>query len=299
MSFDIDRWSRQTLANNTGAVTLEDSSVVNGPALFTYESADDTIATIAGADYFADAAFDLAVGDIIIANGSDASNMLVVATVDRSTPSVTVTSFTTSGVVGTANIQDGAVTEAKLNASVAGDGLSGGGGTALSVNVDDSTIEIDTDTLRVKDDGITNAKLAEDTIKTTTVTVSTAELLALATTPKELVAAPGADKFIQFLGAQLVLDYNSVQYTESGDNLGIKYTDASGVQVSADIEMTGFIDQAADTITNAIPAADAIVAASGAVNQALVLDNLGSNFAAGNSPVDVIVSYKVLTAGLA
>ena len=39
-------------------------------------------------------------------------------------------------------------------------GLSGGAGTALAVNVDDSTIEINTDALRVKDAGITSAKLA-------------------------------------------------------------------------------------------------------------------------------------------
>lgn len=50
--------------------------------------------------------------------------------------------------------------ENKLTTSVAGDGLAGGNGTALSVNVDDSTIEINADTLRVKDSGITAAKIA-------------------------------------------------------------------------------------------------------------------------------------------
>jgi hypothetical protein len=48
---------------------------------------------------------------------------------------------------------------ANLDAAVAGDGLAGGAGTALSVNVDDSTIEIDSDTLRVKDGGIVEAKI--------------------------------------------------------------------------------------------------------------------------------------------
>ena len=47
-----------------------------------------------------------------------------------------------------------------LPATVAGDGLSGGGGSALSVNVDDSTIEINSDNLRVKDAGITASKIA-------------------------------------------------------------------------------------------------------------------------------------------
>ena len=131
-----------------------------------------------------------------------------------------------------------------------------------------------------------------------TVTVSTAELLALATTPKELVAAPGADKYIEFLGAQFILNYATTQYTEAGDNMGIKYTDASGVQVSSTVECTGFIDQAADTITSAIPVGDAIVAASAAVNKALVLDNLNANFAAGDSEMFVQIRYKIITAGL-
>jgi hypothetical protein len=61
---------------------------------------------------------------------------------------------------GQFTVPDGAVTSAKLNAGVAGSGLSGGAGTALAVNVDDSTIEINSDTLRLKDAGITSAKLA-------------------------------------------------------------------------------------------------------------------------------------------
>jgi len=146
--------------------------------------------------------------------------------------------------------------------------------------------------------GSIQADVDESYLQVDTVNIASGDVLTLATTPVELVAAPGADQFIEFVGAKFILDYNSVPYTEAGDNLGIKYTDDSGVQVSNTIETTGFIDQAADTITNAIPAADAIVAASGSVNQALVLDNLGSNFAAGDSPLTVIISYRVLTAGL-
>lgn len=52
--------------------------------------------------------------------------------------------------VTTGKLADAAVTSAKLASAVAGDGLAGGAGTALSVNVDDSTIEISSDTLQVK-----------------------------------------------------------------------------------------------------------------------------------------------------
>lgn len=69
-----------------------------------------------------------------------------------------------TGGISTANLADASVTAAKLASAVAGAGLTGGAGTALSVVVDDSTIEIDTDTLRVKDSGITTAKINDDAV---------------------------------------------------------------------------------------------------------------------------------------
>lgn len=54
----------------------------------------------------------------------------------------------------------GEVGVTQISTSIAGSGLSGGGGSALAVNVDASTIEINSDTLRLKDGGTTEAKLA-------------------------------------------------------------------------------------------------------------------------------------------
>ena len=64
----------------------------------------------------------------------------------------------------TAAIKAASVSEVELAASIAGDGLAGGAGSALSVNVDDSTLEINTDALRVKDLGITAGKIADDAV---------------------------------------------------------------------------------------------------------------------------------------
>jgi hypothetical protein len=47
----------------------------------------------------------------------------------------------------------------EISSSIAGGGLSGGNGTSLNVNVDDSSIEINNDTLRVKAGGVSNAML--------------------------------------------------------------------------------------------------------------------------------------------
>lgn len=85
------------------------------------------------------------------------------------------TPVTISTEVATAMIQDDAVTADKIAAAVAGNGLVGGAGAALSVNVDGSTLEINADALRVKDGGIVEAKLGAGA-------VTTAKLGALAVT---------------------------------------------------------------------------------------------------------------------
>jgi hypothetical protein len=271
----------------------------NVPKGWSYINTDDTLAEIEANGYFDDEAR-LDLNDSIRVTGSDGTSWLRVSQAPPSEVQVVVDTNAVSSLLD-GRLWVGNAANAATAVLMSGDATMSNTGAVTIANDAVETAMIADDnvtTAKIADDAVTNAKLAEDTIQTVTVTVSTAELLALATTPKELVAAPGADKFIQFLGAELVLDYATTQYTESGDNMGVKYENAAGVQVSEDIECTGFIDQAADTITNALPKKDAIVAASGAVNKALVLDNLGSNFAAGDSPVDVIVSYKVLTANL-
>ena len=57
-------------------------------------------------------------------------------------------------------VADAGITATQIATSVAGDGLAGGAGTPLSVGVDDSSIEITTDTLNVRALGVTNAMLA-------------------------------------------------------------------------------------------------------------------------------------------
>src|SRR3954462_11707948 len=88
-------------------------------------------------------------------------------------------------------------------------------------------------------------------INVATVTLTNAEIKALRATPKTLVAAPGAGKMLEFVSAQLKLVAGANVLTESTANLAVKYTDGSGAAVSQTIECTGFIDQAANTMTSA------------------------------------------------
>lgn len=138
------------------------------------------------------------------------------------------------------------------------------------------------------------------TIQRTRVTITNAQMLALRGTPKTLVAAPGAGYLLQFLGAQLIFNYTGA-YTETTDNMAVKYVDGSGAAVSETIEATGFVDATADTITNARPKLDAIIAAAGAANSALVLHNTGDGeWGGGNAANEVYVDvrYRVIPTGL-
>ena len=102
--------------------------------------------------------FTITAGDALSGGGSvslggTASLDVVAGTaIDVSADNVSVKyDDSTIGVNGSDQlyVKAGGITSTELNASVAGAGLSGGGGSALSVNVDGTTIEISGDTLQV------------------------------------------------------------------------------------------------------------------------------------------------------
>lgn len=148
-------------------------------------------------------------------------------------------------------------------------------------------------------EGAVTLSVDETYLRYATVSLTNAEVLALRATPKELVAAPGAGKLIEFISATLLFDYTTA-YTETADNLGIKFQNGSGVQVSDTIETTGFLDATADTITFARKGVDSIVAKTGAENKALVLHNVGDGeFGGGNAAnaLRVKVAYRIHATG--
>lgn len=136
--------------------------------------------------------------------------------------------------------------------------------------------------------------IGADGVAEATVTVSSAELLALNATPKTLIAAPGAGKVLVLDGAQRFwYDYNSVAYAgiAAGEDLAMKYTDASGV-IAAQVETTGFLDATADEHRIVYPLADA--AKEPVANSPIVLHMLTGEIITGNSPLKVRVRYRTL-----
>lgn len=128
------------------------------------------------------------------------------------------------------------------------------------------------------------------------VILSTAELLALFTTPKSLVAAQGAGTVVEFVSALLAYDYNSTVYTINGStNLQIKYTDGSGAEASSTRATTGFIDQGTDQLSLLEKIGGTVVPV---VNAALVLTCATANPTLGNSPINIRVTYRIHNTGL-
>lgn len=131
------------------------------------------------------------------------------------------------------------------------------------------------------------------------VALTNAQMLALRATPITLVAAPGAGKMIEFISAELFFD-RAGAYTETADNMAIKYADGSGTAVSETIEATGFVDAAGDVAIKVAPAASTVIAKASAENLPLVLHNTGDGeYGGGNAANEILVkvAYRVHSTG--
>lgn len=205
--------------------------------------------------------------------------------------SVGSTEYTNEGTSSSCDFNALTQTSGDITSVVAGAGLTGGATEgAATVNVGAGTgIDVNTDDIAIN----------ENYIRYAAVSLTNAEMLALRATPKELVAAPGAGKVLEFISATLLFDYTGA-YTETADNMAVRYENGSGVQASDDIEATGFVDATADTVTFARKKVDGIVAKTGCENKALVLHNTGDGeYGGGNASnaVRVKVAYRVHTTG--
>lgn len=146
-----------------------------------------------------------------------------------------------TGAVTELKIGANAVTAAKIAAAVAGNGLAGGGGTALSVNVDSSTIEISSDSLRVKDLGITEGKIAASAV--TSAKLGTDLTLSGATSFEEVFEKAN------IVAAQPVASNGATLTLTITDGAVYYYTTATAHNIVLDIVTTGLaVGQAATVL---------------------------------------------------
>ena len=117
--------------------------------------------------------------------------------------------------------------------------------------------------------------------------------------PVQLVAAPGANLFIELISAHVFYDFAAAAYdgVAAGEDLVISYTNAAGVEV-ARMETTGVLDAVADEhrlLYAQTPALGTATTIEPVENAALVAHILvGSPWAAaGDSPLIIEVYYRL------
>lgn len=266
--------------NSTPNPVLNPSgSQIKGASAYTYNTAEDALATVSGASYFNIAnpkttdygllTPKFAVGDLIWAHATD-GNVFLQVTAAGSTVTTTVYSTILDGSIVTADLANSAVTNAKLNADVAGTYITGGAGSALEI--------------------------ADVVSRSVTVTVSAAEIIAMYTTPKLLVAAGGANTMHILNNALLEVDYGTAQFT-GGGVVAIQYdstANGAGTDASADLAaatLNGYTADSVVMLAGEVPS----VASSTTVNKGLYLSNETGVFANGDSTVYVHLNYYTVT----
>lgn len=129
------------------------------------------------------------------------------------------------------------------------------------------------------------------------VAVSNAEMLDLADTPKELIAAPGAGKVIEIVSVSFYFDYVGAYTVTANDDLDICYGTEANVIMTA--EATGFVDATADTALFGNRVDNYAPAKTACDNAAVVLANNSTDFGGGNAgnEVTVKINYRIWTTG--
>ncbi len=133
-------------------------------------------------------------------------------------------------------------------------------------------------------------------LRTRRATITTGQLLALNATPISLVPAPGAGFTLIFEGAELYKPAGTAYGgIAAGEDVAIKYTDASGTAV-ATCEATGFLDQATAQVryVRAFTAASAVSDLTPVANAALVAHMLTGEITTGDSALRVRVFYRII-----
>lgn len=138
---------------------------------------------------------------------------------------------------------------------------------------------------------LATARLNEDVARTVQVTIPTASVLALFTTPYTLIAAPGAGKINLVDEITVKLVFNSIAYT-GANALEFRYTDGSGAKVSADVA-AAFINSASGT--NYVSVKGVVTSLTPVANAAVVAAVPTANPGAGNSALVVSIKYRVVT----
>jgi hypothetical protein len=126
--------------------------------------------------------------------------------------------------------------------------------------------------------------------QSTTLSLSAAQIIAMGTTPVEIVAAPGAGKAIIVDSVTFKMVRTATAFTGGGD-VEFRYTNAEGDKVTADV---------AEALVDTAGAATAFANVRGieasitpVANAAIVITNATAAFAAGTGTAVLTIEYHV------
>lgn len=139
--------------------------------------------------------------------------------------------------------------------------------------------------------GINTANVAVNLIQHVHVQLSSAQVLSLNTSAVQLIAAPGANKWINVMRWSTTMIYNTTTYV-SGGNINLFYdnthTTAAATQLSNSAYTPG-----SSTVASAVGIAAAQLGST-SLNQPVYIQCIASNPTTGNSPLDVDVWYSII-----
>jgi len=134
------------------------------------------------------------------------------------------------------------------------------------------------------------------------VTVTSAQLLALNLTPVQLIAAPITGYAIALQGAMFTkIAGTAYAGIAAGEDLAIRYTDASGAIV-AEVETTGFLDQATAQMRYVYPfvagATSPVFSVAPVAASPLMLHMLVGDITTGNTDLKIRLWYRIIPSAL-
>lgn len=291
------------MALSDRAVSLLLSAVGDPQVRDEIQAAVNAAATIEAAEIAAGAVANVAVAaDAAIAYSklaTLASGNMLVGSAGGVATSVAMSGDVTIGNTGVAAIGSGVIVNADVNGSAAiaysklaaltsANILVGSAGNVATVTAVTGDVTIgNTGVTAIGAAKITSAMMNDNLLHYSDTTISTAEVLALRTTPKTLVAAPGAGFCIVPMAAYATLDYNSIAYDNGTDTLDIKYTGGSALMSFA----TTLVEASAD-INSYVEMAEAARALT--ADTAIVAHCSSADPTSGNSAIKIRVYYRIV-----
>jgi hypothetical protein len=291
MAFKLPNWAEVSVSLNQGQETVTpfggSPTLLNAPNVFIYGDGTDAVATINAADYFLPQYASLCVGDWILVNGSDASEIVIVDTVSSS--GVTVAGFGGGGPIDTADIVDNAVTFAKMQ-EVATHTLLGnptGGTTEVSEITLGNDLSFSGTTLQI----------APTILNYVAVPITAAQFNGMYAAPMLLIAAPGANKLIVVERMALLMTFVAAAYA-AGGVVAAQYDNTvhgGGVYATNSQKAADFAAAASDAfLFNGASGDDSDALFSAAVNKGLYLSNLTGAFTTGDGTWVAHIWYKII-----